>query len=381
VASYPTPPTFPMWGYGWVLLLTTRQALLIGLQMAVALSAVWYFFHVLDESGLLNRWSRLFLRVLILLCTPWYAYHSIAWSQSLATSFLILSLSLLIAVAHGHRASWWLLGLSAICFGLNLNLASDLYLLPFALAAACWWASTWTRTTAALGLIWLAGVNVMMAPWMIYTWHATGAPLVKSTNQGHVLMIGLGQDPLERFGITYSDGDPTMYRILREELGENFARRFYASCSYEADLVLRRAFLRIVTSEPWAYLDLFQIKLRRILTGKTGTYAGEFDEGENVGSFGIAAPLRRFVRRYAERSGRMLQLGSTVFAPLVVWMAVRRRHAAWVFILLPIAYQYVSGSLAVLQPQYLSNLILLQLLVCAHGLGIVCALIEDTSTS
>jgi hypothetical protein len=85
--SYPTPPTFPMWGYGWLLLLTTRKALLIGLQMTLALCAVWYFGHVLDKSGLLNRWSRLFLRVLILLCAPWYAYHSIEWSQSLATSF------------------------------------------------------------------------------------------------------------------------------------------------------------------------------------------------------------------------------------------------------------------------------------------------------
>jgi hypothetical protein len=294
---------------------------------------------------------------------------------------LILSISLLVAVAHGHRASWWLLGLSALCFGLNLNLASDLYLLPIGFAMACWWAAKWSQMTGAHGLFWLAGVGLMLAPWMIYTWHAAGVPLVKSTNQGHVLLIGLGQDPLERFGITYSDGDPAMYRILRDQLGEDFARRFYASCSYEADRVLGLAFLRIVTNQPWAYLDLVGLKLRRILAGETGTYAGEFDERENVGRFGIAAPLRKLVRRYSERSGRMLQLGSTLFAPLVIWAAVRRRHAAWVFILLPIAYQYLSGSLAVLQPQYLSNLILLQLVVCAHGLGMVCSLTERTLTS
>jgi hypothetical protein len=211
--------------------------------------------------------------------------------------------------------------------------------------------------------------------------HAIGAPLIKSTNQGHVLMIGLRQDPLKRFGITYSDDDPMMYRIIRDELGDAFARRFYASCSYEADFVLRRAFFRIVTNQPWAYMDLAQTKLRSILTGATGTYPGEFDEGENVGSFGIAAPLRRFVQRYSGRSGRMLQRGTTLLAPLVIWMAVRRRHVAWAFILLPVAYQYMSGSFAVMQPQYLSNLILLQLLVCAHGLGIVCALFEDPLTS
>ncbi len=377
--SYPTPPTFPMWGYGWVLLVTTNKVVLIGLQMAVALCAVWYFFRVVDRSGLLDRWSRLILQLFILLCTPWYAYHSIEWSQSLATSFLILSLALLMAVVHGQRAAWRGLALSAVCFGLNLNLASDLYLLPFALVGACACVAKRSRLTVVHALVWLAGVGLTLVPWMIYTWHATGTPLVKSTNQGHVLLIGLGQDPLARFGITYSDGDPTMYRILRDELGDAFARRFYASCSFEADAVLRPAFLRIVRSQPRAYLDLVQIKLRRILVGDTGTYGGEFDEGENVGRFGIPQPARRLLRRYTERVGHALQLGTTLFAPLVVWAAVRRRQPAWAFILVPIAYQCVSCSVAVLQPQYVANLILLQVLVCARGLGLVVSRLETES--
>ena len=41
VASYPIPPTFPMWGYGFVLLLTTNKLLLIALQFAVALFSAW----------------------------------------------------------------------------------------------------------------------------------------------------------------------------------------------------------------------------------------------------------------------------------------------------------------------------------------------------
>ena len=36
--SYPTPPTFPMWGYGWVLLLTTNKAVLLTLQMPALFS-------------------------------------------------------------------------------------------------------------------------------------------------------------------------------------------------------------------------------------------------------------------------------------------------------------------------------------------------------
>jgi hypothetical protein len=378
--SYTTPPTFPMWGYGWVLLLTTNTAALIALQMAVALFTVWYFVRVADQIGLLDRWSRRCLQVFILLCTPWYAYHSIDWSQSLATSFLILSLAMLMAVAHGHHAPWRMLALSAVCFGLNLNLASDLYLLPVALVAAWACVARWSRLTIAQALVWLSGVGLTLVPWMIYTWHATGTPLVKSTNQGHVLLMGLAQDPRGRFGITYSDSDPTMYGIIRDQLGDAFARRFYASCSFEADAVLRPAFLRIIRSQPRAYLDLVRIKLARILTGAIGTYGGEFDEGENVGRFGIPQTVRRLVRRYTERIGRELQLGTTLFAPLVIWAAVRRRQPAWALILVPIAYQYVSCSIAVLQPQYVANLIILQLTVCARGLGLVVSRLNAASS-
>jgi hypothetical protein len=367
--SYPIPPTFPMWGYGWVLLLTTNKLLLIALQIAVALCSAWYFLRVLDEFTLLNRWSRILLRIFMVFCIPWYAYNSFEWSQSLATSFLILSLSLLIRAAHGSTAAWWWLDLSAACFGLNLNFASDLYLLPIPMALVFWLYTGPSRAAAARALFWLAGVVFTLVPWMIYTWHATGTPLVKSTNQGHVLLLGLGQDPQRRFDVTYSDGDPHMYQILRDQLGEGFARRFYASSSYEADAVLRRAFIQMVTNKPLAYLDLVEFRLGRLMSGDTGTYTGEFDEGDNLGSFGIGAPLRTLVRRFSQRAGHLLQFGTTLFAPVALWTGLRRRRAAWAFVLLPIAYQYLSCSVAVLQPQYVSNLILLQLLVCAHGLG------------
>jgi hypothetical protein len=212
---------------------------------------------------------------------------------------------------------------------------------------------------------------------MLYSWRAVGAPLVKSSNQGHVFLIGLGQDPAGRFGITYSDNDPTMYRMIREQLGESFARRPYASCSYEADQVLKPAFLAIVSRQPRDYLELVASKLRDLLLGRVGTYQGEFDEGENVGAFGIGAPVRGFVRRYTRRTGRLLQQGTTLFAPLVAWAAVRRRAWPWALILMPIAYQYISGSIAVLQPQYVSNLILLQLAVIVGGLALALSGIES----
>src|SRR5262249_24931515 len=183
----------------------------------------------------------------------------------------------------------------------------------------------------AQALAWLLGVALTLVPWMTYSWRATGVPLVKSTNQGHVLLLGLGQDPKGRFGFTYSDGDPRMYAILRGQLGDVFARRFYASSSYEADRVLRPAFVNAVLSQPWDFADLFQIKLRRIVTGTVGTYAGEFDRDENIGRFGIGVRIRTHLSLLSQRTGRLVQAATSLCAPFAI-MAARRKRT-WAFVL------------------------------------------------
>ena len=371
VPSYPIPPTFPMWGYGFVLLLTTHKLALIAIHFAVALFSVWYFLKVVDETAVINEWSRFWLRVFMVCCVPWYAYHSIDWAQSLATSFLVLSVSLLMVAVHRGPIARNALCASAICLGINLNFASDLYLLPVALAITYWWCAGFSRVSLGRGAAWLVVVMATLIPWMIYSWSATGEPLMKSTNQGHVMLIGLGQDPRHRFPTTYSDDDPWMYQRLRDELGDNFARRFYASCSYEADRVLRPAFVRMIARQPYDYLDLIRLKLVRILTGDIGTYAGEFDQGGNEGRFGIGNRVRNRLQRYSVASGRALQRGTTVFAAFAIWAGIRSRKRAWMLLLVTIAYQYLSCSVAALQPQYISNLILFQLLVCAHGVGVL----------
>ena len=379
--SYPIPPTFPMWGYGWVLLLTTSKPALIALQIGAGLCAVWCLLGALDAIALLDRWSMALLRVLLIACTPWYAYNSIDWSQSLATSCLVASVALLIRAHTAGTSRWRLLVLSAVGLGLNLNFASDLYLLPLFLAAAYFWYAGPSRAAAAQALAWLAVVALTLVPWMLYSWRAVGTPLMKSTNQGHVLLIGLGQDALHRFGTTYSDHDPLMYRILEQQLGHERAGRFYASCSYEADLVLRRAFLQIIARQPRDYLDLVAWKMTQMVTGAIGTYSGEFDEGGNVGAFGVGLRIRTRLRRFTQETGHWVQFGATVLAPVALWAAVWWRRRAWALLLAPIAYQYISCSLAALQPQYVSNVILFQLVVCANGAGTLSAAIYGRSAS
>src|SRR5262249_16598562 len=71
----------------------------------------------------------------------------------------------------------------------------------------------------------------------------------------------------------------------------------------------------------------------------------------------------------SQRTGRLLQAATSLCAPFAIVAARRKR--TWALVLTPIAYQYLSCSFAAVMPQYLSNVILLQLVVCAHACGIL----------
>ena len=364
--TYPTPPTFPMWGYGWVLVLTTSKPVLIAIQIAAAAFAAWLFVTTVERIVPPDRRPMLLLRAAILACTPWYVYHSIDWSQSLATSALIVSLALLISACQPQRARTPRLAASAICFGVNLNFASDLYLLPVAIAATYWWLQRDRPGAVWQSAAWLGIVFTTLAPWMIYSVHVVGSPLVKSTNQGHVLLIGLGQDPQHRFDVSYSDIDPTMGAILDGALGPQRARQSYESCSFEADPVLRQAFLQRVSDQPWAYLDVVRWRLTQVLLGRVGVYAGEFDSAQNVGRFHIGPGVRWALRRVTASVGSRLQQATALLLPFAAWGAARRRSAALALAVVSIAYQYVSCSVAAMQPQYVQNVLVFQLFLCAE---------------
>jgi hypothetical protein len=79
------------------------------------------------------------------------------------------------------------------------------------------------------------------------------------------------------------------------------------------------------------------------------------------------------LQRYSVREGRWLQMGTTLFGAIAAWAGLWSRKRAWFLVLVTIVYQYLSCSVAALQPQYVSNLILFQLLVCSNGVGALCS--------
>src|SRR4051794_24301148 len=53
-ANHCASPTFPMWGYGWLLAVTANVSALLVFQVALATAAAWFFLRVLEDVDLLT---------------------------------------------------------------------------------------------------------------------------------------------------------------------------------------------------------------------------------------------------------------------------------------------------------------------------------------
>src|SRR6266480_1017321 len=70
-------PTFPMWGYGWVLLITQNKLLILVAQNALAIFAVWHFIRYVDSNRILTRETIAWLKILLAISIPWFVIHSL----------------------------------------------------------------------------------------------------------------------------------------------------------------------------------------------------------------------------------------------------------------------------------------------------------------
>src|SRR2546427_801748 len=84
-------PTFPMWGYGWLLLLTRDQVVLLVLQNVLAVAAAWVFLRTLELQDVLVGRALRVVKLALVLSVPWYALHSVRWPYSEAVSMLLVS--------------------------------------------------------------------------------------------------------------------------------------------------------------------------------------------------------------------------------------------------------------------------------------------------
>ena len=366
-------PTFPMWGYGWLLILTQNKFAMLLFQNALAILALWGFLRVMQRCLSLSASAMSTIKAMSVISLPWHAYNSVANPRSVAVSLFLLSFALLCSMERKQGCVSWRACVSGFLFGLMLNFRSDYYLMPLGLAFLLTLLERFSRRSMCLAIIWLCCTYVTLIPWALYTTRVTGSTYLTNTNGGHVLFIGLGNRPGNRWGITPRDDDPEMARIVKEHCGED-----KHSCGHEADRVLKREWLRRVREHPWEYMLGSFYRLRSMVIG--GVYSGNFDpsfgrrmqellrekslaeiSSEHPFVFMDYLSVRVVLNLVSELIGRIVVALAFMGFPFVVYGALRKRDVCALLISAAIAYQWAINMFAYNMRNYMTNMYVLYL--------------------
>ena len=377
-------PTFPMWGYGWLLAITTNRATLLTIQAVLALASVAMLVEYLERSRVLPLGGLRVFKTLLLISVPWYAQHVVLWPNSVAVSLTLMSLVLLAQSTEPREATterqtlskvngpWVCTITSGLLFGVALNFRSDFWLYPLAVAPVIIYFSTSQIAATARAATWIAVIVASLVPWMIYTRSACGHFVPTSTNSGHVVFIGLGNLPGNIWGITLDDYDPVMHRTVAKHFGSP-----QSTFTYEADQFLKHEYFRLVRENPGEYAKKCVYALGDAIT--SGSYIARFYRRSDEDRMGIAelpvlqrefigSPVN-FIRTHGlgflvrlgctavnDRLGKLLVvLGYLSLVPVIL-IAVRRRQVILFLGLLAIFYQTAIVSLVGMIPMYMSNI-------------------------
>jgi hypothetical protein len=375
-ANHCASPTFPMWGYGWLLAVTTGKYVLLLFQIALAVGAAWIFLRVLQETAVMSRRAARLAKAALLVSVPWYAANALRWPYSEAASLLLAAVAVLVlALVRGGR-DYRLFAASGILLGVALNFRSDYIALPVLAAVVLLALGSQRSALAARVAVWLAAIVVALVPWMVYSARATGHVLATSTNGGHVLFIGLGQLPGNPWGITPFDSDPRMRRELDAHFGHTVS-----SLTYASDTFLRDRFLHLVREHPAAWLHKDARNAGH--TFVDGFYDGEFiqqtscgarcwvrygysADGTNAvrsrlttlfGSSGLSAGERiRFALvQLGIYEGKLVSLLGFLAAVVVFVLALRRRLLPLALVALVPVYVLLLNAFVYELPSYSSN--------------------------
>lgn len=253
--------TFPMWGYGWLVLLTEDNLLLGLIQTLLAIAAVMYFIRGLEtlRHNVLSRGTIFAIKYAIVAAVSWHYFNTTPWPQSIAASaFLVAIMMLAQAFDNGEFNARLLLG-SGLFLGLGLNFRSDYLLYAVGAMGLVFYAQGFRRKVAVQITVWCLTIMSTMVPWMVYTHRATGHVLLSSTNGGAALIGGLGNLPDNKWGLAMDDA--ACMRVLREGLG---AGVWFVS--YEGDRYLKRKFWELVVEDPGEYLRKVRYVLHKQAT-------------------------------------------------------------------------------------------------------------------
>jgi hypothetical protein len=263
-------PTFPMWGYGWVLIFISSKFWIFFFQGGLSIFSVLYIYFILRSLKYLNLVQLKFLRVAICLSLSFFSLNFTLSPYSLAISLQVLSIAFLIKGYFEEVRIYKFLFtfFSGICFGILLNFRSD-YIYAALILPLIVFLFQISRLNFVIMLFWAFSTFCCLIPWLIYTNKVIGEPIFTSTNSGHVFYIGLGNLPNNVWGISTSDQDRRMYDELRGKFGARAN-----SLRFREDIYLKKRFVELVKNNPVEYLK--KVFISGLKTTVSGIYVPEF---------------------------------------------------------------------------------------------------------
>ena len=264
--------SWPMWGYGLVLLLGSKWFIITSQQMVTFIVLIQLrqrFRRILD----FNAFS--FLSISLLAAFPWFVFHSSLWPYSISANLMSIGLVYLGAGLDKNNLSNVLK--SGFLFGVVLNFRSDYYYLFWIFFVAIFSFSLYQRNWLKIKLIcyWKFLILILILPWYFYTQKYTGQGSFVSSNSGHVFFISLGQSPNNPWGITTSDSDSLMYSLVKLKFGEN-----ESSLSSRSNKFLMEEFKMRVISDKMAFFDKCVSNLKMLMVNPF--YFGNLRNGINL---------------------------------------------------------------------------------------------------
>jgi len=371
-------PTFPMWGYGFILTVTRERFPIIFVQTIVAVSVTVLSLRSLYRNRLISAQCYRFATAVMSVSLPWFAFHSMLTPYSFAISAFMASITLLLSSLVSPKHSLVKAVISGLLFGICLNFRSDFIFLPLVLCLLLSWAARFQRPALQRLTIFTLTLYATLLPWAQYSHRATGHYLLTSTNSGHVMFISLGNLPSNPWGIISSDTDPCMRETLRRHFG-----RDVSSLVYESQSVLTTAFLKNIEKEPIAFLK--KTVYNAWFTLIRGVYPGEFWEAPRCkpNCFVLARDhvhellknpfrmalwqdpemdLRLGVEAVSYLIGKALIILSMLTLPFTVRAAVTRRGLLETALCGCIAYQVTLQVLTYNMTLYMTNMYMLHVL-------------------
>jgi hypothetical protein len=272
-ASIIGAPTFPMWGYAWLLILTENKIVLIALQFSLAIFSVYYGIKILLRNSIFNRMEIIIFKVVLIIGIPWFAFHSIRWPYSISVSLITISVFTIVEAFFFSRyvgTRFYLrVVFSALLFGLALNFRSDYYLLPVLFFITILLFKKINTGSVIPAFIWVITIYLTLIPWALYTKKASGHFMFTSTNSGHVFYIGLGNLPGNKWGITQLDNDPKLAQLVIDFYGQP-----KATLLFETDSLIKKEFKRLISNDPKEYIKKCVYSFYKMSI--SGVYSGEF---------------------------------------------------------------------------------------------------------